>query len=150
LKTAKATVIHLPIDLKAFVLTHQNISPFKMQYSILLTTALFTTRVLSKATPVLSSFWIGQISGEQECGVGGAGGTSQDCNEGGTWATSDLSNFCSHIGIGSVYPAANGPRTNWCNITVGPSQRRYWRHRQNVRPEWRLQRRLRRHLRDSL
>jgi len=89
-----------------------------MHSTILLTTALFATKVLSQATPVLSSFWIGQISGEQECGVGGKGGSSSDCTEGGTWATSDLSNFCDHIGVGSVYPAANGPETNWCNVTV--------------------------------
>jgi hypothetical protein len=85
-------------------------------YSAILGSALFSLVRLALAQDpiVLSSFWVGQISGEQECG----GGVPNDCNEGGTWAMSDLSNFCSTVGVGSPFPAANGAQTNWCNVTV--------------------------------
>ena len=85
-------------------------------YSTILGSAIFSIVRLAVAQDpiVLSSFWVGQISGEQECG----GGVPNDCNEGGTWAMSDLSNFCSTVGVGSPFPAANGAQTNWCNVTV--------------------------------
>lgn len=109
---------HLTTEKSTFLFLTSPPFPITMQYSIFLAAALFGVKALSHSVPVYSSFWIGQISGEQECGVGGGGGASSACNEGGTWASSDLSNFCDHVGVGSVFPAAKGPKTNWCNVTV--------------------------------
>lgn len=71
--------------------------------------------------PSVTAFWIGQFGGEQECGDVQH---NNDCNWAGTWTSdsaTDINNeadFCSDIGIGSVFPAANGNTTDWCNITV--------------------------------